>query len=214
MVDFLTSLDWDSIRNWLATIGGLVALLIAANTYRRNVRFKREEQARLVYSKPSGISVLGPDEPEEELGSRGSVSMHHMNRTPNRVQYWATVHNGSKELVGPVRIEVKHIGADPRYGEIWGTTPTIEPESDYTTAFLFDNHHAPNMPMFSTSVLFRDASGQWWRRHDSEPIERVHNDPANAGIGAGFPLPNPPPVTARTRWHRFWRRAKGRSAIP
>ena len=218
MVDWflglLTPAQWDAWRNWLATIGALVALLIATNTYRRNVRIKREEQARLVYSKPGGIKVLGPGETEEPLGSRGSVAMNHSNRTPNRVPYWATVHNGSKELVGPVRIEVKHIGADPLYGEIWATTPTIEPESDYTVGFVFDNHHVPYMPMFGTSVLFRDASGQWWRRHDSQPIERVHNDPANAGSNSGFPLPNPPPVTARVRWHRFWRRLQGKSAIP
>lgn len=56
----MTPAQWDALRNWLTTVGGLIALLIAANTYRRNVRIKREEQARLVYSKLKDVAFPAP----------------------------------------------------------------------------------------------------------------------------------------------------------
>jgi hypothetical protein len=40
MFDFLTAAEWELSRNWLGTAGGVIALLIGASTYRRNVKIK------------------------------------------------------------------------------------------------------------------------------------------------------------------------------
>ncbi len=45
---FAPAAQRDMPRDGIATIGGLIALWIAALTYRRNVRLKREGAARLV----------------------------------------------------------------------------------------------------------------------------------------------------------------------
>jgi len=64
MIDWFLGLlapaQWDTWRNWLATIEGLVAIGIATLTYRRNVKLKREEQSRLVYSKSTHVKNHPP----------------------------------------------------------------------------------------------------------------------------------------------------------
>ena len=81
MVDWLfgllTPTQWDALRNWLATVGGLIALLIAANTYRRNVRIKREEQARLVYSKIGSFAEHLPGERFDLLPNNAQAGKRH-----------------------------------------------------------------------------------------------------------------------------------------
>lgn len=242
----LTPAQWEVLRNWLATAGGLIALLIAANTYRRNVNVKREEQARLVFAKvidftdmPTGSWV------EKRLphGAKQGVTPVVKYKTFQKgdgtfeaklvtfepaVEVTIAVHNGSKELIGPVRLQLvdgESVVPDPS-----ARIETIDPESEYVVNFVVKNPHAPGFVVLRPTIIFRDASGQWWRRHRAEPIERVHDDPENQGPTAvervrmrreqragGVPdeslIAEPRPALS-VRWHRFWRVVRGKSALP
>ncbi|SDS53247.1 hypothetical protein [Microterricola viridarii] len=245
MVDWflglLTSNEWDALRNWLATIGGLVALLIAANTYSRNVRIKREEQARLVYSRLDDLTFhdTGADFPMNDkagIGTSGGGVAISPTSTPGHgrwlavapaIQAIVVVHNGSKELIGPIKVQMVNGGNDA----IWDTfsiqVDAIEPESDKYFEFTWHNEFHPGQPALATTVLFRDASGQWWRRHRAEPVERVHDDPENVAStpseraawarnarAMGVEASPEPKASPRARWHRYWRRRRGKSPIP
>jgi hypothetical protein len=103
----------------------------------------------------------------------------------------------------------------------------IEPGADHVVSFVWPNADHPGQPGLGTTVIFRDASGSWWRRHLSEPIEAVHDDPENAAYTpterAGWaenaramglePTPEPK-LPWRVRWHRFVRARRGKSPIP
>jgi hypothetical protein len=249
MFDLLTPDQWDSLRSWLATIGGLVALLIAANTYRRNVRIKREEQARLVYSKfqhvkhhdPGATFPLLPNGAKQGSVSPGMQIVKNPARNAGDsaalgraiaplIQTTVIIHNGSKELIGPARVQMVNGGTGRTWDEFSISVGAVDPESDYVVGFTWINKVHPGQPSLASTVIFRDASGQWWRRHRAEPIERVHDDPENTGptaterIGTrlsqeamGIPEARrvtEPKLSARTRWHRFWRKCRGLTPIP
>lgn len=243
LVGALTPAEWELLRSWLATAGGLTALWIATLTYRRNVRLKREEQARLVYSRlahveyhspgeefpflpndaqigttAGGATIVGPSGPDQKARQLALVPVIHVT---------AVVHNGSAELIGPVKVQMVNGGID----RIWDTfsiqVAAVEPKSDYVVDFVWPNDVHPGQPALATTVLFRDASGQWWRRHRAEPVERVHNDPENAGYTpaeraqwesnaralGGNPSPEPK-LSLRVRWHRYWRKRRGKRPVP
>jgi hypothetical protein len=135
------------------------------------------------------------------------------------VQYLVRVRNLSKEVIGPVRVTLIHSSGpderEVRYDNLWTQIPHIEPESDYITAFIFPNYYGEGeLPMFTTRLLYRDSSGQWWHRNEFELIERVHDDPHNYEMFPNAPLPHPRPTTLRVRWHRLKRRARGLSSTP
>ncbi len=246
--NWLTSDAWDSLRSWLATVGGLVALLIAANTYRRSVRIKREEQARLIYSKIThvehhdvgamfplnangardgngspGVQIVTNPDPDAEHKALG-LALAPLN------QVTVIIHNGSKELIGPARVQMINGGNGKVWDEFSVRVDAVDPESDYIVDFTWINEFHPGLPPLATTVIFRDASGQWWRRHRAEPIERVHDDPENEGRTAteraatklrqqadGVPPEQQvtdPKLTTRVRWHRFWRKRAGKSPTP
>jgi hypothetical protein len=244
----LTPAQWEAWRNTLATLGGLIALLIAANTYRRNVRVKREEQARLVYSKVVDLKTHAVSDtfsllPNDAQQGIGTPAMGHVpNPDPEAkerilgvalaplIQFTATIHNGSKELIGPARVQMISGVTEELLDVASITLEAVEPETDVALDFTFVNEHHPGFAPAATSLIFRDASGQWWRRHRSEPIERVHDDPENSGPTAnervrirqyqqtiGVPdhqQVKEPKLTVRVRWHRFLRRSVGKSPTP
>lgn len=251
MVDWLgllTPTQWEALRNWLTTVGGLIALLIAANTYRRNVRFKREEQAQLVYSKLGSLAgyaagvrfdllpnnaKVGTGIPLEWIGTEDSpYELGGFGQAPDPVlQATVTIHNGSRELIGPARVQLVNLAGIPQAWEQTSiSVDVIEPECDFVVGFTWVNNLFPGQPGLATTLIFRDASGQWWRRHRSEPIELVHDDPENSGLtpterverrlnqeALGIPedqwVPEPK-LTMRVRWHRFWRQVRGKTPIP
>lgn len=252
MIDWFFGLpslvQWEALRNWLTTIGGLVALLIAANTYRRNVRIKREEQARLVYSKVTHLTMHSPGDTFSILpnGAQQGIGCPAMQMVPNPdpnaaerrlglalaplIQLTAVIHNGSKELIGPARIQMIS-GVTGRALDLSSITlDAVGPETDVALDFTWVNENHPGFAPAATTVIFRDASGQWWRRHRAEPIERVHDDPENSGPTAtervgikryqqsiGIPADQQieePKLTARVRWNRFWRVRRGKSPVP
>jgi hypothetical protein len=240
--------QWDALRNWLATAGGLIALLIAANTYRRNVRVKREEQARLVYSKFIHVEHRYPGDEfpilmnDARVGNGSPGYQHLSSRNPATgkwdlalaiaplIQTTVIIHNGSKELIGPARVHMVNGGDLTVWDAFSIQVAEVEPESDYVVEFIWVNETHPGQPPLATTLLFRDASGQWWRRLRSEPIERVHNDPENGTLppkeraaarrqqeAMGIPEEDrvkEPKVGARARWHRMLRRWQGKNPIP
>lgn len=247
----VTPEQWEALRNWLATLGGLAALLIATNTYRRNVKGKREEQARLVYAKvidfkgshAPGTDLMSPLSNGARLGVSPSIKrkpippgtgsgiqllMPKWETTEPAVEVTIALHNGSKELIGPARVQL--IDNDVMIDVYSAQIEAIDPESEFVVHFIVPNPHHPGVNVFQPTVIFRDASGQWWRRHRSEPIERVHKDPENKGPTAveriavresqrtmGVPQDlwiEEPKLTLVVRWHRLWRLVRGKPALP
>lgn len=142
------------------------------------------------------------------------------------MQLTAVIHNGSKELIGPVKIQVVNTGARRVYDSSISFGP-VEPESDYRVNFTIPNDVHPGQPSLGTTLIFRDASGQWWRRHLAEPIEAVHDDPENTSptrperaayarnaLSMGIEPSLEPAPSMRVRWHRFWRKRRRKSAAP
>ena len=147
------------------------------------------------------------------------------------LQATVIIHNGSKELIGPARVQLVNQAGHPQaFEQISISVGTIEPESDYTVNFTWVNSQHPGQPALGTTLVFRDASGQWWRRQRSEPIESIHRDPEDSGPtpaervehrrqqeALGTPkeqwMPEPR-LTVGVRWHRLWRMARGKRPIP
>jgi len=116
-------------------------------------------------------------------------------------------------------------------GKVWDdfsiSVNAIDPESDYVVDFTWINEFYPGAPSLATTVIYRDASGQWWRCHGAEPIEDVHDDPGNMGptptervrirrqqVAMGFDPMAEHNVSHRVRWHRFMREPRGKSPLP
>ncbi len=232
--------QWEMWRNWLATLGGLIALAIALRTYWRNVRLKREEQARLVYAKV--VHVIQYDKGDEiHFNAHGSTSGIAAAKydvvlgaggkptfvaKESIIQPVLAVHNGSKELIGPLKIELVNRGKSTVYQNS-ALMALADPEVDTLVELTLTNDVAPGFPPLGARVIFRDASGSWWRRHLAEPIEPVHDDPENWVQGPveresirasqrarGIEPMEEPKVSLKVRWHRFWRARRGKSPVP
>ncbi len=239
----LTPAQWDAWRNWLGGIVGLIALWIAVLTYRRNVRIKREEQARLIYAEatqishhPAGFPVANmnrlPHGATMGVGGKSVPGIDPRDGQPGDVlpnaelQVTVTVFNESKEVVGPIRMQI----VDPMRGTLH-RYPSLEIQSIRPGESFIGEIRIDAVDQWSSaapSIVFRDAAGEWWRRTVFEPVEHIHDDPAN------FPWnsPNRGPsartsgkvwalddkVAYRPRlstlWHRLWRRARGKRPIP
>ncbi|MCX2950877.1 hypothetical protein [Lentzea sp. NEAU-D7] len=241
----MTAAAWELVRNWLGTIGTISALLIAAFTYRRNIKIKREEQARLVYSKITHVEYHEVGALVDVLpnGARIGNRLFHVAMVPHpypdegkRIAWQATapllqatavIHNGSKELIGPARIQLVNRGRKNTWDDFSIDVGVIDPESEYVVNFIWINEDHPGEPSLGTTVIFRDASGEWWRRHLAEPIEHVHNDPENSGptpkervsireqqVGMGYEPIKEPKVRWRVRWYRYWRKRRGKAPLP
>ncbi len=137
-----------------------------------------------------------------------------------------TIHNGSAELIGPVKIQVLD-----GYGKVFEDAAwilgSVEPETDEVAGFCLSSENFPGGHPSGSTIVYRDARAAWWRRHGAEPIEAVHDDPANrewpqamrdewaenARRWGGKPSPDSP-VPWRAHGHRFTRRLRGKSPIP
>ena len=180
----LTPEQWESWRNWLATVGGLVALSIAALTYRRNVKLKREEQARLVYATlmeghlfEAGEIAHLPANPYRILYSGGWAMRNEDDRSLT-IQFkvphaWARIRvwNGSKELVAPCIVSLKALTDGMVWLSFSATIDALEPETERVVDLVYyDPPEGAWGPEVAPSVHFRDASGRWWQREHAEPV--------------------------------------------
>lgn len=232
--------------DWIAAAFTSLAFVVAAFSYARDVRVRREAQARLVYSKIQHIEYREAGEqfdllPHGAQAGNGTNGVVIVRTTPAPgtspssallalvpvIEVTAVIHNGSDELIGPAKIQMVNVGRKQIYDTFSIQAGMIEPKSDHIVSFVWPNADHPGQPALGTTVIFRDASGAWWRRHLSEPIEAVHDDPENAAYTpterAGWaenaramgsePTPDPK-LTWRVRWHRFVRTRRGKSPIP
>lgn len=184
MLDWFLSLlspeGWEAWRSWLTTIGGLTAMLIAANTYRRNVRDKREEQARLVYAAvvDSGQYRAGewlvPSETEKTVIIRlGRMDVRDSIKLDSD-HAWSRVRlrNGSRELISSVYVDVGRLmpglAIDASVGHGF-----VEPDSEVVIKFVWANpdRHVPQT--LYPQIQFRDSSGVIWHRKSGMPIKRT-----------------------------------------
>jgi hypothetical protein len=228
---------------WISAVVTSFALMVAALSYARSVKTHREAQARLVYSKVTDISEhqpgtmfeLLPNDAKIGCGAEGASIV--LPTAPDAeaqflalapvIQLTVVIHNGSKELIGPAKVQIFNHGLKKVHDTRSVIVGAIEPESDYIVSFTIQNAHHPGSPSLGTTLIFRDASGQWWRRLAAEQIEAVHNDPenstytrteldsfaANARAMGGEPTPVPK-LPWKVRWHRFWRARRGKSPLP
>lgn len=242
MHDFLTSHDWNGVRDWLATIGGLIALFIATNTYRNNVRNKREKQARLVYTRLKSVQKIDPDDvftlrpPDVAAAAMnakakfvrddtdGFANLAHAEGPVLKVTI--VIYNGSKEVIGPLRIRL--IYTDTNWPESPGVTvDTVAPESTSTVVLIGNNDLYPFTPVLIPNLLFRDSAGSWWTRGGTNPVEWAHDDPENpspgstmhsmgVALGTGYGSHDPKKwrVPLRARLHRVGRWIRRKPQIP
>lgn len=229
--------------DWIAATFTSLAFVVAALSYRRSVKVRRQAQARLVYSKmidhrdhaagalldilpnearigngTDAVSIVFPQSPEEQAKHLALVPV---------CEVTAVIHNGSQELIGPAKVQVVNRGRRAIYDDFCVIVGAVDPDSEYPVVFTFPNLDHPSSPSLGTTVIFRDASGQWWRRHESEPMEAVHDDPENANYtpaerevwaqnarAMGMEPSPEPRVGLSVRWHRAWRKRRGKSPIP
>ena len=225
---------WGSWPDWITAGFTSLAFVTAARSYARSVKIRREAQARLVYSKPIDVKHhdVGAELALLPHGATIGVCAGGTELVPPSTQLamtpvtelTAVIHNGSKELIGPAKLQVVNTGREATYDTFAALVGVIDPESECTVTFTFPNSDYPGQPSLGTTVLFRDASGSWWRRHLAEPIESVWNDPENASptaaeraqyaaiaLAAGLHPTPEPHVSQRVRWHRYWRKRRGKS---
>lgn len=247
VLDKITLGSWP---DWFAAVGASAAFIVAALAYRGSVKLRREEQARLVYSKvmeakchEAGVGLeplphgakIGNTRGPGITGTAFAIPSSPSDEAAREIalvpviQLTACIRNGSKELIGPAKVQVVNRGRKTTYDTFSVIVDVVDPESDYVVNFVWPNVDHPGEPSLGTTLLFRDSSGQWWRRHLAEPIEAVHDDPENAAYtsaeratGAANlralgiePAPDASPkVPLRARWHRFWRKRRGKSPTP
>jgi hypothetical protein len=176
----LTPAQWDSWRNWMAAIGGLIALSFAVATYRRNVRLKRDEQARFVYAAvdlverfPAGSGFIHRDVPtyngtrESLLAVEGDRGLHTVAEPIVRVR--VSVQNRSKELISRTVVELDGFAAIglPRL-EIG----TCHPEQSKQCDFVLIDQLPDGYP-FEPRLIFTDSSGRAWERYGDDPIRSL-----------------------------------------
>lgn len=228
--------------DWVAAVGTSLAFLIAAVSYFRSTRNGREAQARLVYSTFLDIKTYeaGEEAPimlpgAKIAGGEGMVIVPSPPGVESRskaiapvIRAAVRVHNGSDELMGPAKIQLYDTGHKKLFDRVTMFTGPIEPHSDYVVDLSIINEIHPNQPSLGMVTIFRDSSNRWWKRHQSEAIERIHDDPNNmsdsaaeragrernlkmAGLPGLDPEPKPP---LRVRLHRLWRQVRGKTPIP
>jgi hypothetical protein len=216
----LTKDQWEAWRGSATTLGGLIALFIGVRTYRRNVKLKREEQARLVYARVQNIrhfdagmvvtftmSGSARDVVTREEFNSFSRMQEQIATTPV-LQVTLIVHNGSKELVGRTNVQL----VDTHFSAIYplrGILESLPPESTTRVELTMLGRKGGLYPSLGATVAFSDASGQWWRRHLAEPVKPIHRDPGNE-----MKTPAEDNPSWRIQLRRALRKERGVAMIP
>jgi hypothetical protein len=178
--------QWEAIRGWLTTLGGLAAVIIALITYMRNVRTNKEEQARKVYASSrlvkrgrEGHSFKRPQPTfatVEGAGEWARTGLDEFSITlTSDVQYFRlAVHNSSEELIGPVILKSRHRYADESI--VWGyqrfgfLKPGSAEDQELVVPLDGDGLAPEKIGLF---LIFRDSSGRWWTRSGTSPIKKA-----------------------------------------
>ncbi|MDN4476617.1 hypothetical protein QQX09_12190 [Demequina sp. SYSU T00192] len=178
--------DFGDLPGWVAAVLTGLALVIAAQSYARDVKRRREAQARLVYATetfnarhepgpvrvvPPGGRVRGNADYSVDKGAAGRENLR-VRETVLRVDI--EIHNRSDELIGPVLFQGPTVAMPPVGWAI--VSQVIEPGESVTLVFLRRPFNPAEMPPVDVTIAYRDSSGRWWRRVGTEPIEMIRDD--------------------------------------
>jgi hypothetical protein len=219
-----------------------MAFLVAALAYRQSILLGKKSQARLVYAKITDITEFEEGDTLEPLPNsarvgNGSTAVAYVpddsgGLSPVAVrpglQLTVKVHNGSAELISPIKLQLVDLGLRSVIEDTSiVTSGPVEPGADYVVCFTIENSHYPGSPSLGAKLLFRDASGRWWSRYLLNPVEEVHDDPENysftpaerAGFAEnarrmGLEPSAEPKIPWRVRLRRFRRTTRGKKPIP
>lgn len=214
--DFIGGISAGSWPDWLGAGGTTLALVVAALSYRRSVQIRHEAQARLVYSYVT-------DHIEAQPGDRVPIKS-------------GVISEGVGAIVseGPagasflqVQVPLMNTGRNAVFEDCAYIVDSIKPNAEARWTIYVQNQSYPDSPSTASTIVFRDASGSWWRRNRSEPVHHVHEDPENvrwpkamreawdrnaASMGI---TPSPEPkVPLRVQSHRLRRKLRGKHPIP
>lgn len=163
-----------------------VAAGVAAVTFWRNERARSQAQARLVYAT---VDRLQRYRDAEEMPGAEHLTMHGSLLTPTRWPAgrrwpegylaggdWARaevqVHNLSDELVSRWGVVLRDALAGDVYGFDDHVRGHAEPGGITTRVHLFPlDAWIPGDA--EVTLYFRDASGRWWERHETDPIRKA-----------------------------------------
>jgi len=174
--------NWGSVPDWVAAIGTVGALGLAAFGYVWSVMDGRKAQARKVvigeadialyeagqpFFLHQGASIVGIEVNEDEkTGGWGKSPRPAIIAT-------MTIANNSDEAVGPMVFEVVS-GLDQAL--IDGAAERIvriPPGSAHTVKFMLEHRWGPTAAHIQGRIVFRDAAGRWWQRFENEPVRRA-----------------------------------------
>ena len=207
----MAALDLGSWPEWLAAVVAFLALVGAAfgvyfayravvasreanqltrDAFAADVQVRREAQARLIYST---TLVLGQIAPGDPVYTDGDVAFPGGLARSDGRSGWVgqaigltvkiTLHNGSDELIGPFSIGVYDYEGDEVPGGNMRTArrdPLLPSETSSMSFGVETAHKRGNL--LRGDIIFRDSSGQVWRRRGAEPIEEYDGDPPWNGL--------------------------------
>lgn len=170
--------------DWITALTTVAAVAVAAITYVRSVRIRRQAQARLVYAKivkaefvePGHRHLLGSSVMEWNLGAAEfdpAAKQSTFIFSRRSAIYTVAVTNGSDELIAPVRVELLDWGQKKFLQNQRMDFGKVEPRQTVEMAIVFADSWYPNQPGLDPRVIFRDSSGRWWQRLSTEPIRGV-----------------------------------------
>ncbi len=236
----MNSIGLGTWPDWLAAVGTSLAFLVAGLAYARDVRTRREAQARLVYCKITRVMSCGAglqlpllmDDARMGFGDARTRMVQDdfgdaiEELLEPAVRLIVEIHNGSDELLPAAYVQPVDPSGHRRWEFRVGSGP-VDPRSVAVVQLTCTNPAHPDQPSFAPRLAFLDAGGRWWLRQAAEPPSRVHPDPAGVLFGAGdrrtaagnavllgiSPSPEPK-VTVTMRWHRLMRRLRRQPPIP
>ncbi|MFT4282020.1 hypothetical protein [Microbacterium sp.] len=174
--------QWDAWRSWLATLGGLLALLVATSTYRRNVKDKREEQARLVYATvaKSGQYLagerIGPNQAREMILIDDGQTVLQKSTRLECDHAWSrvVVRNASKELISSVFVDVGRLSGKDPSAAVTGFG-FVEPDGAVEVEFIWERSRWSAPQTLYPDIQFHDSRGVIWYRASGRPVRRTQS---------------------------------------
>lgn len=172
------------IRNWIATVVALAALLVATRTFFLNTKVKRELQPRLVYAVMSRVEHLPAGE------SIAAFAEDHKHNAINRIEFDDSqylikpairsvikINNQGSEVIGPVHV-IQEFSRDEAWPDSPGLAVSAVPPKSAVEVQLFGPTlpGIPATPTLTPVITFRDSGGNWWKRKGSAPIKRIRRD--------------------------------------
>jgi hypothetical protein len=171
--DFVGGISAGSWPDWLGAGGTSLALVVAALSYRRSVRIRHEAQARLVYSyvtdhieaQPGDRVPIKSGVISESVGvivSEAPTGDSFLQvRVPLLVQT-VVVHNGSQELIGPVKVQLTDTGRNAVFEDCAYIVDSIKPTPKRVGRFTSKTSLTPAHPALrlpSSSAMPVDRGG-------------------------------------------------------